>query len=95
MGRRGWDGGKHRSLGIPPIPPYQIPQAPKRYFAYSSRKPGIIVMEKCYTFDNNDFGFLQDYVKTRRGSPVDDRPSTDKLHHFVRKKKEKKITRDM
>ena len=26
-------------------------------------------------------------IKTRRGSPVDDRPSTDKLHHFVRKKK--------
>ena len=29
-------------------------------------------------------------VKTRRGSPVDDRPSTDKLHQFVRKKKIKK-----
>ena len=28
-------------------------------------------------------------MKTRRGSPVDDRPSTDKLHHFVRKKKNK------
>ena len=27
--------------------------------------------------------------KTRRGSPVDDRPSTDKLHHFVQKKKKK------
>ena len=27
------------------------------------------------------------YMKTRRGSPVDDRPSTDKLHHFVQKKK--------
>ena len=26
---------------------------------------------------------------TRRGSPVDDRPSTDKLHHFVQKKKKK------
>ena len=25
--------------------------------------------------------------KTRRGSPVDDRPSTDKLHHLVQKKK--------
>ena len=33
MGRKGWDGGKHRSPGIPPIPPYQISQAPKRYFA--------------------------------------------------------------
>ena len=33
MGRRGWDGGKHWSPGIQPIPPYQIPQAPKRYFA--------------------------------------------------------------
>ena len=30
--------------------------------------------------------------KTRRGSPVDDRPSTNKLHHFVRKKK--KVTCD-
>ena len=36
MGRRGWDGGKHRSPGIPPFPPYQIPQAPKRYFVSSS-----------------------------------------------------------
>ena len=26
-------------------------------------------------------------IKTRRGSPVDDRPSTDKLHHFGQKKK--------
>ena len=25
--------------------------------------------------------------KTRRGSPVDDRPYTDKIHHFVQKKK--------
>ena len=33
LGRRGWDGGKHRSPGIPPIPPYQIPATPKRYFA--------------------------------------------------------------
>ena len=32
----------------------------------------------------NGLGLL---VQTRRGSPVDDRPSTDKLHHFVRKKK--------
>ena len=29
-------------------------------------------------------------IKTRRGSPVDDSPSTDKLHHFVRKLKKKK-----
>ena len=27
---------------------------------------------------------------TRRGSPVDDKPSTNKLHHFVQKKKKKK-----
>ena len=42
--------------------------------------------------------------KTRRGSPVDDRPSTDKLHNFVQKKKRRKwhvtcdiwhVTRDM
>ena len=30
------------------------------------------------------------WKKTRRGSPVDDRPSTDKLHHFAKKKKKKK-----
>ena len=30
-------------------------------------------------------------VKTRRGGPVDNRPSTDKLHQFVRKKKKNKI----
>ena len=29
-------------------------------------------------------------IKTRRGSPVDDRPSTNKLHYFVWKKKKKK-----
>ena len=29
-------------------------------------------------------------LKTRRGSPVDDRPSTDKLQYFVQKKKNKK-----
>ena len=28
--------------------------------------------------------------KTRRGRPVDNRPSTDKLHQFVRKKERKK-----
>ena len=28
--------------------------------------------------------------KTRRGSPVGDRPPTDKLHHFVKKEEEKK-----
>ena len=33
-----------------------------------------------------------DSLKTRRGSPVDDRPSTDKLHNFVQKKNNKKIT---
>ena len=27
--------------------------------------------------------------------PVDNRPSTDKLHHFVQKKEEKKVTCDM
>ena len=27
--------------------------------------------------------------------PVDNRPSTDKLHHFVRKKKKRKKTCDM
>ena len=32
-GEEGWDGVKHRSPSIPPIPPYQIPQAPKSYFA--------------------------------------------------------------
>ena len=30
-------------------------------------------------------------LKTRRGNPVDDRPSTYKLHHFVQKKNLKKI----
>ena len=34
-------------------------------------------------------------TKTRRGSPVDDRPSTDKLHHFVQKKMDTwHVTRD-
>ena len=33
MGRRGWDGGSHWSPGIPPIPPYKIPQGLKSYFA--------------------------------------------------------------
>ena len=33
-------------------------------------------------------------IRTRRGSPVDDRPSDDKLHNFVRKKKKKKMTCD-
>ena len=32
------------------------------------------------------FFFYNNLIKTRRGSPVDDRPSTDKLHHFVQKK---------
>ena len=41
MGRRGWDGGNHRSPGIPPIPPYQIPQAPKRYFALFIEQPRL------------------------------------------------------
>ena len=31
--RRGWDVGKHRPTGIPPIPPDQIPQATKIIFA--------------------------------------------------------------
>ena len=30
-------------------------------------------------------------ARTRRGGPVDNRPSTDKLHHFVRIRKNKKI----
>ena len=34
MGRRGWDGGKHWSPGIPTITPYQIPQASKSCFSY-------------------------------------------------------------
>ena len=36
-------------------------------------------------------------IKTRRGSPVDYRPSTDKLHNFVKEKinKNKNVTRDM
>ena len=29
--------------------------------------------------------FSEVLVLTRQGSPVDDRPSTDKLHHFVKK----------
>ena len=33
VGRRGWDGGKHQPPGIPHIPPCQIPQALKKYFA--------------------------------------------------------------
>ena len=37
-------------------------------------------------------GVIWRNLKTRRGSPVDDRPSTDKLHHFVQKKK--KVTCD-
>ena len=36
------------------------------------------------------FFYLCFFFKTRRGSPVDDRPSTDKLHHFVQKKNLKK-----
>ena len=39
-------------------------------------------------------GRLPFRLETRRGSPVDDRPSTDKLHHFVQKKKKKKMARD-
>ena len=34
------------------------------------------------------------HLETGRGSPVDDRPSTNKLHHFVQKKEEKNVTRD-
>ena len=29
----------------------------------------------------------EDDMKTRRGSPVDNRPSTNKLHNFVKKQK--------
>ena len=37
------------------------------------------------------------YVKKLDGvGPIDNRPSTDNLHHFVQKKKKrKKVTRDM
>ena len=39
------------------------------------------------------------FPKSRRGSPVDNRPSTEYFHHFVQKKKEKKkekqVTSDM
>ena len=41
---------------------------------------------------------LDDYVlfvKLDGVGPVDNRPSTDKLHHFVRKKKRKNVTHDM
>ena len=31
MGRRGWNGGKHRSPFVPSIPPYQMPQAAKSF----------------------------------------------------------------
>ena len=34
-------------------------------------------------------------AKTRRGSPSDDRPSTDKLHNFVWKKMKKKKEKKM
>ena len=33
---------------------------------------------------------ISESLETRRGSPFDDKPSTNKLHHFVRKKKKKK-----
>ena len=44
-----------------------------------TKKMYITRTQKCQQFKK----------KTRRGSPVDDRPSTDKLHHFVKKKKKK------
>ena len=34
-------------------------------------------------------------IKLDGVGPVDNRPSTDKLHHFVKKKKNKKMTCDM
>ena len=41
----------------------------------------------------------QTHKQLDRVGPVDNRPSTNKLHHFVRKRKEKKgeknVTRDM
>ena len=43
---------------------------------------------KCKNFD-------QDQVKLDGEGPVDNRPSTDPLHHFVMGKKEKKVKCDM
>ena len=37
-------------------------------------------------------------VETRQGDPIDNKPSTDKLHHFVlnkRKMKKKNVTNEM
>jgi hypothetical protein len=34
-------------------------------------------------------------IKLDGVGPVDNRPSTDRLHHFVRKKRRKKMTCDM
>ena len=34
---------------------------------------------------------ISESQETRRGSPVDARPSTNKLHHFVQKKRRKKM----
>ena len=41
-----------------------------------------------------DMLYLKNLVKLDRVGPVDNRSSTAKLHHFVRKKEEKKITCD-
>ena len=50
-------------------------------------------------WNNNDSNQNNGSMKTRRGSPVDDRPSIDKLHLFVQKEKKKSytwhVTRDM
>ena len=48
---------------------------------------------------NMSFGFLHDMIvvdmkKLDGVGPVDNRPSTDKLHHFVQKKEEEKKTCD-
>ena len=45
----------------------------------------ICLKYKCIFFSPN-YDFFLDLSKTRRGSPVDDRPYTDKIDHFVQKK---------
>ena len=44
MGRRGWDGGKHRCPGIPPIPPYHI-QRPKKTFCRPLSQ--VLLLDPC------------------------------------------------
>ena len=46
--------------------------------------------------DQVDVEFCKDFKKKLDGvGHVDNRPSTDKLHHIVKKKEEKKVTCDM